>query len=405
VSVVDPEPLDSGCDEQSVLVRVSGPDRPGITTALLSVLAEGGARVLDMEQVVVRDRLNLGVLICVPEGRDLLRELLLYGWDHGVEIDFEVVEGGEAPYEERYSVIVLGRDLPPADLALATAQIADAGSNIERITRLSRYPVMSYEFLVRGGDVDAMRSGLISLAGARPLDVAVQREGLRRRAKRLVVMDVDSTLVAEEMIDLLAEEAGVGPEVAAITARAMRGELDFSESLHLRVGMLAGTPEEALERVISRVRLTPGARTFVRTLKRLGFKVAIISGGFDFLTSHLAGEMGIDHAFANHLAIEDGRLTGRLEGPVVDRRAKAELLRRVATSEGIDTDQVVAVGDGANDLEMLSAAGLGIAFNAKPVVRDAADAALNVPYLDAVLFILGVRREEVEEADREMGPV
>ncbi|HEC08186.1 MAG TPA: phosphoserine phosphatase SerB [Acidimicrobiales bacterium] len=398
-----PEPLESTCDEQSVLVRVSGPDRPGITTALLSVLAASGARVLDMEQVVVRDRLNLGVLICVPEGRDLLRELLLYGWDHGVEIDFEVVEGGEPPYEERHSVIVLGRDLPPADLALATAQIADAGSNIERITRLSRYPVMSYEFLVRGGDAEAMRSGLISLAGARPLDVAVQREGLRRRAKRMVVMDVDSTLVSDEVIDLLAEEAGVGAEVAELTARAMRGELDFTGALVRRVELLAGTPEAALERVVERVRLTPGARTFVRTLKRLGFKVAMISGGFDFLTSHLAREMGIDHAFANRLEIRDGRLTGRLEGPVVDRRAKAELLARVAATEGIDTDQVVAVGDGANDLEMLSAAGLGIAFNAKPVVRDAADAALNVPYLDAVLFILGVRREEVEEADRELG--
>jgi phosphoserine phosphatase len=251
------------------------------------------------------------------------------------------------------------------------------------------------------GDIDRMRAELVQASAAHGVDVAIQRESLERRAKRLVVLDVDSTLIQDEVIELLAEEAGCREEVADITRRAMAGELDFAASLNERVARLAGTPADALDRVGDRVRLTPGARTFVRTLKRLGYTVAIVSGGFTAITDRLAVQLGIDHAVANELEVVDGVLTGRLVGQVVDRPGKAAVLRRIAAAEQVPLEQTVAIGDGANDLDMLATAGLGIAFNAKPVVREAADTAVSVPYLDAILFLLGIRRDEVEAADAE----
>jgi phosphoserine phosphatase len=234
---------------------------------------------------------------------------------------------------------------------------------------------------------------------AQRVDIAVERASLYRRARRLVVMDVDSTLVQGEVIEMLAAEAGCEAEVARVTSAAMAGELDFEASLRARVALLAGLPVEAVDRVREAVRLTPGARTLVRTLKRLGYAVAIVSGGFTAVTDDLVDALGLDHALANELEVLDGRLTGRVVGAVVDRAAKASALRRFAELEGLALEQTVAIGDGANDLDMLAAAGLGIAFNAKPIVREAADTALSVPYLDAVLFLLGIPREEVEAAD------
>ena len=231
------------------------------------------------------------------------------------------------------------------------------------------------------------------------VDVAVERASLRRRGRRLVVMDVDSTLVQGEVIEMLAAEAGCLPEVARVTAAAMAGELDFEQSLRARVALLEGLPVEAVDRVRAAVRLTPGARTLVRTLKRLGYAVGVVSGGFTAVTDDLQRDLGLDHARANVLEVADGRLTGRVVGAVVDRAAKAEALREFAALQGLSLAQTVAVGDGANDLDMLQAAGLGVAFNAKPVVRDAADTALSVPFLDAVLSLLGIPREAVEEAD------
>jgi phosphoserine phosphatase len=265
--------------------------------------------------------------------------------------------------------------------------------------RLSRYPVVSYEFVTLAGDIDAMRARLVAAAKEHAVDVAVQRESLERRAKRLVVMDVDSTLIQDEVIELLAQEAGCGEEVEQITARAMAGDLDFEASLRERTARLAGMPAEALDRVADKVQLTPGARTFVRTLKRLGYTVAIVSGGFTHITDQLAADLGIDHAQANHLEVVDGVVTGRILGDVIDRPGKARVLREIAAAEHIPLEQTVAVGDGANDLDMLATAGLGIAFNAKPVVREAADTAVSVPYLDAILFLLGIRREDIEQAD------
>ena len=385
---------------RTVLVRCTGRDRPGITTGLLGVLADTGAHLYDMEQVVVRERLTLDLLVGISTGDDVLKELLFHGWEHGLQLEFEVVEdSSQRATKPRFVVTVIGQTLLPAALASVTGAIAEGRGNIDRILRLARYPVVSYEFVVVDGDIEQMRRALVATSREHGVDVAIQRESLERRAKRLVIMDVDSTLIQDEVIELLAEIAGCAGEVADITARAMHGELDFEASLRERVAKLAGTPVAALDEVRARLRLTPGARTFVRTLKRLGYTVAIVSGGFTAITDALARELELNHAVANELEIVDGKLTGRVLGEVIDRAGKADVLRRIAAAENVPLEQTVAVGDGANDLDMLATAGLGIAFNAKPVVRDAADTAVSVPYLDAILFLLGIRRDEVEAAD------
>ena len=390
-------------DTETILIQVTGPDQPGITTALMGILASARATVLDVEQIVIRGRLDLGILVDVPAGKNALKEILLLGWERNLHIDFEIIEAEPSPSVPTLVVSVLGAELSPADLEQVTAAIAKADGNIERIRRLARTPVWCYEFEVQGGDADMMRSQLIDTAAENPrFDVAVQRLGLSRRSQRLVVLDVDSTLIQNEMIDLLADEAGLGDECAAITEAAMRGELDFEEALRDRVRLLAGQPEEIIDHAYKRLELTTGAKTFVATLKRLGFKVAIVSGGFTSFTDRLRTYLDLDYSHANTLGVRRGVLTGELAGPVVDRAAKASLLVTLAQQEGIALDQVVAVGDGANDLDMLNAAGLGIAFCAKTVVREAADASLTLPHLDAVLFLLGVRREDLAADDLDL---
>ncbi|MEM9712694.1 MAG: phosphoserine phosphatase SerB [Actinomycetota bacterium] len=386
---------------ETVLVRVSGPDRPGITAGLMGVLADAGATVQDIEQVVVRQRLTLAMVVQVPAGRDVLKELLLFGWEHEVSIDFEVVEPDPVDRPPASVVTVIGRELGPRHLAAVAGAIADAGGNIDRIVRMSRYPVVSYDLEILGGDLATMQERLVAASGEHHIDVAVQRAGLHRRAKRLVVLDLDSTLIQDEMIDLLAEECDQLDQVAAITARAMEGELDFEQSLRARTELLAGVTEDQVLAVRERIRFTPGARTFVRTLHRLGYQVGVISGGFTIFTDHVAELLNLDHARANELEFADGVLTGRIIGDLVDRTAKADLLRAIADEEGIPLGQTVAIGDGANDIDMLATAGLGIAFNAKPAVRDAAEVSISVPYLDVILSFLGVSREEIEDADRD----
>lgn len=374
-------------------------DRPGITAGLMDVLSASGAELYDVEQVVVRGRLTLDVLFSAPEGRSTVKDLLFYGWESDLQIDFEVVE--EAPSAARLTaaVTILGRKLGPSAFGAAAGAIAKAGGNIDRIVRLSRYPVVSYELIVADGDVGAVKENLVLAAAEHDFDVAVQEERLERRMKRLVVIDVDSTLIQDEVIDLLAAEAGVAEEVREITTQAMEGRLDFVASLKQRVELLAGLEERTVQEVASGVSLTPGASTLIRTLKRAGMRTAIISGGFTQVTDHLASRLGVDHAAANTLEVADGRLTGALVGDIVDREEKARILARIASEEDIPLEQTVAVGDGANDLDMLATAGLGIAFNARGAVRQAADAALNVPYLDAILFMLGIRRREVDDED------
>jgi phosphoserine phosphatase len=294
---------------------------------------------------------------------------------------------------------VLGSPLAPAAVAAIAGRIAASGANIDRIQRLAHRPVTCIELDVSGADPGTLRVALAREATQQGVDVAVQPGGLRRRAMRLVVMDVDSTLIAGEVIDLLAARAGCAEQMAKITDAAMRGELDFTASLRERVAMLAGLEETALQEVRVQLRLAPGARTLIRTLRRLGYRCGIVSGGFTQITDPLAADLGIDYAAANTLEITGGKLTGQLAGPVIDRAGKADALRRFAAETGIPVSQAVAVGDGANDLDMIAAAGLGVAFNARQVVRDAADASVSVPYLDSVLYLLGVSRDDVEAAE------
>ena len=398
-------PHDDAVPRDTILIRVTGPDGPGITTDLLALLANAGADVGDMEQVVVRRQLTLGLAITVPAGRDLVKEVLLFGYERNLEMNFEVVDATPTRHVERLVVTALAPELSPADLSVVTGAIATSGGNIDRIHRLARFPVWSYEFLVEGAQGDKLRTDLIEVAADRRIDIAVQPHGLSRRSTRMIVMDVDSTLIRDEVIDLLAAEAGHEARSAELTAAAMAGEIDFETSLRERVKLLTGQPTEIIDSAIVHMNLTRGARTFARTLKRLGYKVAIISGGFTHFTDHLAKRLKFDHAYANELEIRDGRLTGELVGEVIDAEAKARLLRQLAYIEGVPLEQIVAVGDGANDLPMLTAAGLGIAFNAKPIVAESADATVNVPYLDAILFMLGVTREEVEAADASTTPL
>jgi phosphoserine phosphatase len=284
-------------------------------------------------------------------------------------------------------------------------RIADSGANIDRIERMARYPVTAIDLHVSGIDTDTLRTTLASEAAAQGLDIAVQPANLLRRAMRLVVMDVDSTLIQGEVIEMLAEHAGFGNEVAAVTEAAMRGDLDFEASLRERAAMLKGIDVSAFDSVYDAIQLAPGARTLVRILRRLGYRFALVSGGFSQITDRLAADLGIHYSRANELEVVDGKLTGQIVGPVVDRAGKAQALREFAAELGLTEGAVIAIGDGANDLDMLNAAGLGIAYNAKPVVQDAADTAVNVPYLDTILYLLGISREEIEAADLEAGIV
>ncbi len=381
---------------ETILIRINGTDQTGITTAAMGILANAEAAVLNIEQMVVRGRLTLEIVAEIPSGSDALKELLLLGWVRDLSIDFEVTEAAPAHALPTLVVTVVGSTLTPSDLEKVTAAIAKANGNIERIQRLADSPVWCYEFEVNGGDPSEMRSLLIDTAADNPrFDVAVQRAGLSRRAQRLVVLDVDSTLIQNEMIDLLADQSGCGEQCAAITESAMAGEIDFETSLRQRVALLAGQPLQILDLAYDELELTQGANTFITTLHHLGFKVAIVSGGFTSFTDRLKDELGLDYAFANQLETRRGVLTGELTGRIVDRAGKAELLREMAEQESITLEQVIAVGDGANDLDMLTTAGLGVAFCAKPIVRQAADASLSAPHLDAVLFLLGIRREEL----------
>jgi len=386
---------------KTLLITLTGKDRPGVTSAVFSTLAAFGVAVLDIEQIVLRRRLVLGVLVTVPRDWKALKsalERVAEELDMQVEVDRGTGDNRSRP-EGRSHVTVLGMPLKPAAVAAIAGRIADTGANIDRIERMARYPVTAIELHVSGTDPDRLRVLLSEEAAVQAVDVAVQPASLLRHGMRLVVMDVDSTLVQGEVIEMLAEHAGCLDEVRSVTEQAMRGELDFEESLRNRVALLAGLDAGALERVYDDLVLAPGARTLVRTLKRLGYRFAIVSGGFTRVTDRLAADLGIDFAAANELEVVDGRLTGRIVGPVVDRAGKAEALRRFAAAAGVSEAATVAIGDGANDLDMLSAAGLGIAFNAKPVVQKAADTAVNVPYLDAIVYLLGISREEVEAAD------
>jgi phosphoserine phosphatase len=390
---------------RTLLITLTGRDRPGVTSRLFSILATFPVTVADVEQVVIRGRLVLGVLVSHGADTDIGKVFAAVekvAADLGMELELATGTGSDSPRRRgRLHVTILGSALRPAAIAGIAGRVAAHGANIDRIERLAQTPVTCIEMHVSGADPDGLGAALAAEAASQQVDVAVQQGGLARRAKRLIVMDVDSTLIQGEVIELLAAHAGRAEQVTAITEAAMRGELDFEGSLRERVAMLKGLDESALAAVRDHIEFSPGVRTLVRTLKRLDYKFAIVSGGFTQITDVLAADLGIDYAAANVLEIESGRLTGRLVGPIIDRPGKAEALVRFAAEAGVPLSQTVAIGDGANDLDMLATAGLGIAYNAKPVVREAADTALNVPYLDTIAFLLGISREEIDAADAE----
>jgi phosphoserine phosphatase len=393
----------------TLLITLTGRDRPGVTSRLFGVLARFPLSVADIEQVTIKGKLVLGVLLACEEPPDLTA---IYGavselaGDLGLEAEIttgsvESPSRGRGRINGQLHVTVLGSPLRPDGVAAVAGRIAASGANIDRITRLASGPVTCVEFDVSGAEPAPLRTALAQVAVDSGVDVAVQRAGLQRRAMRLIVMDVDSTLIQDEVIDLLAERAGCAAEVAKVTESAMRGELDFAASLRERTALLAGLDAAVLDEVRAGLRLTPGARTLVRTLKRLGYKCGIVSGGFTAVIQPLADDLGIDWVAANTLEVTGGVITGRVLEPLIDRDGKTAALRTFAQAAGVPLSQTVAIGDGANDLGMIGAAGLGVAFNAKPVVRDAADTAVNVPYLDTVLYLLGIPREAVDAAEQD----
>jgi len=395
---------------QTLLVTISGHDRPGVTKALFTALAGYQATVIDVEQLVVRGHLILTALVGLPGDPEVSAQVRTAVRQAAAAMDMDVatVLGAEEDSDRRRNrvhITVLGNPLRPAAVAALAQEVAARGGNIDRIRRIASYPVTAIVFESSGADVPELRRALSEAAATHRVDVAVQEAGLDRRGQYLVVMDVDSTLIQDEVIDVLAELAGVGPEVASITERAMAGELDFAASLTERVALLRGLPADRVPEVLDRVTMTAGARTLCRTLNNLGYPICLVSGGFVEVVRPLADELGVSAVRANALEVADGLLTGRIAGPIVDRAGKRAALEEFAAAFGIPMRRTIAIGDGANDIDMLQAAGLGVAFNAKASARDAADAAVNVPYLDSVLYLLGITREDIEGADARDGLV
>ncbi len=402
-----------------LLVSIAGPDRPGISAVLTHALAAHQVNILDVSQAVIHDQLTLGLVIETGGEDDsarLMRAVLFEAHALGLHARFTPISGDSyhqwvsGQGKARHIVTLLARKITAEHLAELTRLIADQGLNIDGLQRLSGRVALDgeaaspeqakacVEFSVRGEprDLDAMRAEFLRLAGELGIDIAFQKDNAFRRNRRLVCFDMDSTLIEHEVIDELAKAAGVGEQVAAITERAMQGELDFIQSFEARVALLKGLDASVLESIAQSLKLTEGAEHLMRTLKALGYKTAILSGGFTYFGEYLQNKLGIDYVYANALEIEHGRVTGRVVGRVVDGKRKAELLREIAASEGVNLEQVIAVGDGANDLPMLSIAGLGIAFRAKPLVRASARQAISTLGLDGILYLLGVRDRDLD---------
>ena len=388
------------------LILVSGIDAPGVTQALFATLEPFAITILDIEQVVIRGRLILTALITLDPAhataieRDLLEKTDQLGLD--LAIDF-TDESKKDINGSNLHIVALSQKLLPSGIAALATKIAEQGGNIDRIHRTAAYPLTAIEFEVtlesNESSLKIIQRELAEIARANGIDIAVEQSGLTRRAKRIVLLDMDSTLIQQEVIDLIAAKYGVGEQVAEITESAMRGELDFVASLNARVALLTGADVAILDRVKAEITLTPGARTLIRILHRLGHKVGVVSGGFLNVIEPLLKDLDIDFYRANTLETSGGKLTGKLTGAIIDRTAKADALREFAAKEGVALSQTIAIGDGANDLGMLEIAGLGIAFNAKPAVQAAADSSITSPYLDSVLYLMGITRKEIENAD------
>lgn len=393
-------------NKEIILVTVRGPDGPGITAQLTGLIAQDpSAHLLDIEQSIVHKKLFLSLLLQFQKGdssqQNLLKELLFAAKDMHLELAFEVFDSkllGESVPMHQYAITCVGQQIGAYPLHRIAKALARKGMNIDKVGKLTLHSMSSIEIVAHSPkqlDPKQVSRDLLQLSTELGVDVAIQRYDLLRRAKRMIVFDMDSTLIVQEVIDELAKEAGAAKKVSAITKRAMNGELDFSESLKARVKCLKGLPESALQKVYQRLQLTTGTERLLNVLRHLGFKTAVISGGFTYFTERLKDRLWLDYAFANQLEIVDGRLTGQVVGEIIDAHRKAFILQALAQGEGISLDQVIAIGDGANDLPMLSRAGLGIAFHAKEVVRRKASYTIHQAGLDAVLYLLGISEKEL----------
>jgi phosphoserine phosphatase len=400
-----------------VLIRVSGADKPGLTASITAILAQYKVTILDIGQAEIHDSLSLGILAAIPstaESAPVLKDVLFKAHAIGLTVSFTPVDSES--YEkwvlgqgkDRHIITLLARSISAEYIARITAIVAEHGLNIDNITRLTgRVPLEQeldssiptracVEFSVRGdADQAVLRERFLAVSKDLNVDIAVQEDNVYRRNRRLVAFDMDSTLIEAEVIDELAAAAGVGEQVAEITERAMLGEIDFTESFHQRVALLKGLSGDVLQEIAERLPVTEGAERLIRNLKSLGYTTVILSGGFNYFGNYLKDKLGIDYVFANELDMEDGIVTGKVTGTVVDGARKAQLLREIAEKEGIRLEQTIAVGDGANDLPMLSIAGLGIAFRAKPLVQESAKQSISTLGLDGVLYLLGYRDRDI----------
>ncbi|MFW5489856.1 MAG: phosphoserine phosphatase SerB [Desulfovibrio sp.] len=401
--------------DQLILIHIYGLDKPKLTARLTSILAEYDVDILDMGQAVIHQNLSLGILIRIPpesESAPIIKELLFAAHDMDVNIKFSPVDQDaheawvKAEGKERHIVTLLGPKITSRQVAVMSKVLAENDLNIDVITRLTGRTSLDegvlnrpacVEFSLRGTprDTGAIHREFLNISAEMGVDIAMQADNAFRRNRRLVVFDMDSTLIQVEVVDELAKEAGVGDQVSAITASAMRGEIDFKESLRRRLNLLSGLDEAALDAVADRIPLTSGAERLIANLKRYGYKIAIISGGFTYFGRKLQDQLGIDYLYANELEIVDGVITGKVLGDIVDAERKAFLLKDIARREDISLQQVIAVGDGANDLPMLNLAGLGIAFHAKPKVKAGARQAISTLGLDSILYLIGMRDRDL----------
>ena len=405
-----------GQKDEIILININGTDRPGVTAALTEILAKNNAVILDIGQADIHNNLSLGILFQSSEGNsgDILKELLFKSYELDVNIRFNPIT--EEAYNQwvsmqgknRYIITILGRKLTARQIAGVTRIVADQDMNIDDIKRLTgripldenaRTPKASVEFSVRGTprDKEQMKADFMKLSAEQEMDISFQEESMYRRMRRLICFDMDSTLIETEVIDELAIRAGVGDQVKAITEAAMRGEIDFCESFRQRCALLKGLDVSVMQEIAENLPITEGVDRLMRILKKVGFKIAILSGGFTYFGNYLKQKYNIDYVYANELEVENGKLTGRHVGDIVDGKRKAELLRLIAQVENVDIRQTVAVGDGANDLPMISIAGLGIAFHAKPKVKATAKQSISTIGLDSILYFLGYKDSYLDE--------